>query len=94
VNARTPRVGLFDLAAVERAEQAAYQQSAVYRRMQALRRSAQLAEAAGLDTPHRRRAGKLCLIWYQLRGPSYLCAGVRYSGGEKQGCCLTPIAAR
>jgi hypothetical protein len=59
VNARTPRVGLFDLAAVERAEQAAYQQSAVYRRMQALRRSAQLAEAAGLDTPHRRRASKL-----------------------------------
>jgi hypothetical protein len=29
-------------------------------------------------------------MWYLLQGPTYLCAGVPYSGGEKQGCCLTP----
>jgi hypothetical protein len=65
VTARNPRVGLIDLDALARAEEAAaamldapQSNGAVFRRMQALRRAAQLAEEAGLDTPQRRGRGR------------------------------------
>jgi hypothetical protein len=65
ITARNPRVGLIDLEALARAEEAAaamlytpQSNGAVFRRMQALRRAAQLAEEAGLDTPQRRGRGR------------------------------------
>jgi hypothetical protein len=75
VTARNPRIGLVDLDALARAEEAAaamlytpQSNGAVFRRMQALRRAAQLAEEAGLDTPQRRgrRSGTFCCCLFLL----------------------------